>query len=121
MSSPHRQERLEEAVRDALAEILHSEVKDPRMPMMLTVRHVRLTKDMRQARVYFTQMPDDEAAVEATLDALDSATGYIRSRLGDHVRMRYLPELAFHFDDSAGQADRIEQLLREARPASDNE
>jgi len=109
----HRTERVAEAVKEALSEIIQRELRDPRIPMIFTVREVRVTRDLQEARVYFSQLPDDEDAVDQTLDALEAAHGFLRSALGRRVRLRWTPDLKFFWDDSESRGRRVEQILSE--------
>lgn len=100
-----------ETVREAVAAILLSEIKDPRVELV-TVTSVKMSPDLRHADVYVTAHGGQERYREA-LEGLKSASGRIRTLLGRHVRMRYVPELAFHIDPSLDEAMRIGEVLRE--------
>ena len=118
----HRTERVAEAVRDALAEVVQRELKDPRIPMIFTITGVKVSRDLQEAQVYFSQLPDDEEAVEETLDALDSASGFLRTALAQRVRMKSTPSLKFFWDDSEQRAQRINAILaREVIPPAPEE
>jgi ribosome-binding factor A len=112
---PHRQERVEEAIREALAEVFLFTFKDPRLPAVFNLTKVKVTPDLQQAKVYFTQMPDEDADVEETLVALDSGRGFLRSQVAQKVRLRYTPELVFYYDRGQRQQEKIEALLKQAR------
>lgn len=88
---------------------------DPRLPGILTVTEVRLTKDLRIATVFFTQLPDDEEAVAKTMKALESGKGYLQSEIASRITMRYHPELRFRHDASRQEFDRIDNILRKVR------
>jgi ribosome-binding factor A len=102
-------------VSEEFREILAEEIprlKDPRVGFV-TVTGVRVTPDLRRARVFYTAM-GDEPARRATAAALRSARGHLRQVIGHQVRLKVLPELEFEEDRSIETADRIEALLREA-------
>mgnify|MGYP006289374385 CR=1 FL=1 len=114
----HRQERVEEEVRNALSEIVLRDVKDPRMPVVFSITRVKMTKDLRIGRVYFTQQPEEDDAIDETLDMLEKARGFLRSMVGQRVTLRYTPELEFYYDEEGRARDRIEELLEKARRES---
>jgi ribosome-binding factor A len=102
-------------------------LKDPRVGFV-TVTGVRVTPDLRLARVAVSVLGDDDAR-KASLAGLESAKPVLRAELGRQMRMKYLPDLVFELDEGADRAERIEQLLHEIhqheegrpRPDSENE
>jgi ribosome-binding factor A len=112
MTEGARPSRVSEEFREILAEEI-PRLKDPRIGFV-TVVGVRVTPDLRRARVLYTAMGDDRAR-RATAAALRSARGHLRKLIGDQVRMKVLPDLEFEEDESIQTADRIEQLLRQVR------
>jgi ribosome-binding factor A len=113
MTGGARPSRVSEEFREILAEEI-PRLKDPRIGFV-TVVGVRVTPDLRRARVIYTTMGDDRAR-RATAAALRSARGHLRKVIGDQVRMKVLPDLEFEEDESVETADRIEQLLQQVRP-----
>lgn len=105
-------------IRELVAGILERRVKDPRLGFV-TITGVRLTPDLRDATVYYTVLGDAENR-KASEAALASATGMIRSEVGHRLGLRHTPSLAFVADEVPEQAERIEQLVEQAR-ASDAE
>lgn len=116
MTGGARPSRVSEEFREILAEEI-PRLKDPRVGFV-TVVGVRVTPDLRRARVFYTTM-GDERVRRATAAALRSARGHLRKVIGDQVRMKVLPDLEFEEDESVQTADRIEQLLRQVRPADE--
>lgn len=115
----HRTARLEETIREALQLVIQGEVRDPRLPAIFTVSAVKLTPDGGEAKVYFTQMPEDDDDVEDSLDMLEKAGGFLRTRLSQEVTMRSVPRLRFYHDKAQRRYERIEELLaddRKSRP-----
>jgi len=103
--------RVGEQIKKELSQIIQSELKDPRIGF-LTVTGVDVTNDLSLARVFLSVMGTDEQK-EATLKALASGTGYIRSELGKRIRLRKIPELQFKFDASIDYGSRIDSLLHQ--------
>ncbi len=109
MAQGGRLSRVSEEFREILAEEI-PKLKDPRVGFV-TVTGVRVTHDLRLARVSYTAM-GDESDRRATAAALRSARGHLRRVIGHQVRMKVLPDLEFEEDDAGAAADRIESLLR---------
>lgn len=110
--SGRRAERVGEAVREAIAELLLREIKDPRIGM-ITLTAVEFSDDLRHARVYFTCI-GDETTRRRSLSGLRSAAGFIKTQLTRRLHLRYAPELNFVFDTSVEGADRLASLLKRA-------
>ena len=108
-----RIDRVEEACKEELSEILQQEVKDPRVGFV-TITKVKVTPDLRRARVYVSMMGEEEEA-ENTLAGLESARGYLRSHLGKHLRLKFLPELEFVRERVAEEALRLSELMRQCK------
>lgn len=113
MSSSQRIRRVNEAVREVLAEQLPG-LKDPRIGFV-TLTEVRTSTDLGYAEVFFTVLPDDAETRAATLEGLDSARSLLRRELGARLRIRHVPELRFVEDPVPERGRRIEALLREER------
>lgn len=113
--SSHRSERVSDALREVIAEMLAREIKDPRVGMV-TLTHVEMSPDLKHARVYFSCL-GDAAAHERSLAGLRSASGYIKAHAARRLKLRFTPEIAFVFDPSLEQAERLASLLREDAPS----
>ena|SRR5918996_1222298 len=107
-----RSERVSEEFREILAEEI-PKLKDPRVGFV-TVTAVRVTPDLRTARVYYTVLGEDPEK-NATAAGLRSASGHLRRVLGDQVRLKFLPDLVFEEDDTNERADRVDELLRKIK------
>src|SRR6266536_3860334 len=105
-----RLERVSEELRAVLAEEI-GRLKDPRVGFV-TVTGVRVTPDLRKARVFYTVL-GDESARRGTRAALRSARSHLRASLGKEVRIKFVPELEFREDETAQQGQRVEELLAE--------
>ena len=111
--SGHRPERVGEAVRDVIAELLLRDIKDPRIGM-ITLTMVELSDDLKHGKVYFSCV-GDAAARERSLSGLRSAAGFIKSQVTRRLKLRHAPDLTFVFDPSLEVADRVAILLKNAR------
>ncbi len=107
---PHgaRTDRVQEEFREVLAEEIQR-LKDPRIGFV-TVTAVRVTPDLRHARVFFTSF-GDERQRNASAAGLRSARAHLRSALGAQVRLKFLPDLEFEEDTSLAAGRRIDQII----------
>ena len=115
----HRRERVEHLLRAELASLLLREAKDPRLASV-SISEVRMTPDLRQARVFFRLVGDaaDRPAVER---ALERATTFLRTAAGRALGLRVTPALRFEYDTTPDSAQRVDELLRAARGDGDEE
>lgn len=111
----HRTDRVGALLQSALSELLLRGVKDPRVGMV-TITGVKLSPDLKHASVYVSTLGDAEAHGRV-LAGLASARAYLQSQAGRRLGLRFTPELRFEIDPSIAAAERVEQLLRAARPA----
>ncbi|MDQ0214257.1 ribosome-binding factor A [Oikeobacillus pervagus] len=106
-----RANRVGEQMKKELSEIISQKIKDPRVGFV-TITDVQVTGDLQQAKVYITVLGDEHVR-EETLKGLSKAKGFIRSEIGQRIRLRKTPELLFEFDESIDYGNRIETLLKE--------
>ena len=106
--------RVGDQLQREIALLVSREVADPRVGEV-TVSGVDLSPDMRHARVLVT--PGRETDGDASVDALNRAAGFLRSRLGRRVRMRRVPRLVFEHDRTLEHALRIDALIDGAAAA----
>ena len=109
----NRPDRVGEAIRDELSQILAREVHDPGIGF-ITLTRVSVTPDLQIARVYYTSLGDDKAQRE-TARALTRAAPFLRRQIGSRIRLRRVPELTFFYDESIAHTDRIEQILQDLK------
>lgn len=106
----HRHERIAEEIQHEVTAMLEGELKDPRLSANISVTEVRVSPDLKNARVFFTVEGTVEERAEAQ-KALDKANGFIRHELVERLQMRRAPELHFLLDDSVERGRRIDELL----------
>ncbi len=112
-----RTDRVAEAIQELIAGLLVRGVKDPRIGLV-TITGVRVSPDLRHARVWFSCLGDAERRAQ-TLAGLHSATGFVRSQIARQLNLRVAPELRFEFDPSLEQAERLSRLLANQQGGSD--
>lgn len=106
-----RCEKVAEAIHEEISALLVKGVKDPRIGFV-TVTGVKVTDDLHLATVYFSAIGNEEARKGAEA-GLNSAKGFLRREVGKVLRMRYVPDLLFKYDDSVEYGSRIESLLKQ--------
>jgi len=110
----HRHERIAGEIRQEISAMLAGELKDPRLSVFATITEVRMTPDLKQAKVYVSVMgPENEQ--RDTIKALTAAAGFVRHELSERLQLRRAPELLFVLDRSEEYAQRINELLRRAK------
>ena len=98
----NRPDRVADAIRDELSQLIAREVQDPGVGF-ITLTRVKVSPDLQAARVYYTTMGDEKAQQE-TAKALKRATPFLRRQLGQRIRLRRVPEIAFFYDESTRRA-----------------
>ncbi|MDT9023966.1 MULTISPECIES: 30S ribosome-binding factor RbfA [Rossellomorea] len=109
----HRANRVSEQMKKELSDIIGRKIKDPRIGFV-TVTDVQVTGDLQQAKVYITVLGGEDQR-ENTLKGLAKAKGFIRSEVGQRIRLRKTPEIIFEFDESIDYGNHIETLLRKVQ------
>ena len=106
-----RVHRVGEQIKKELSHLFQHELKDPRIGFV-TVTGVEMSGDLQQAKVYISVFGENQQK-EDTLQAIEKASGFIRSEIGKRVRLRHTPEITFKIDESIEYGQRIEQLIRD--------
>jgi ribosome-binding factor A len=114
MSTHSRPERVGQEIQAAIGQILaRGELRDPRIGY-ITITGVKVSPDLRVARVFYSMLGSEKERQE-TQKGLDAAKGYVRREVTSAVNLRVSPEIFFSFDESVGEGDKIDRLLREVR------
>ena len=111
----HRIERVNSLIRQEISQLLQRQVKDPRLGNFIAVTEVDTSADLKHARVYISHL-GTEAEKQETLSTLTAAAGFFHRELTKALKMRYVPELSFHWDGSIERGDRISQILNRVIP-----
>jgi ribosome-binding factor A len=109
-----RSERVGELLTEVIADVLRKDIRDPRVTAV-TITAAKVTKDLRQARIYFTILGGASEDKDSVLAGLKSALGFIRARVGKQLKLRFVPAIEFFHDESVDEAERIEKLLRQVK------
>ena len=112
-----RSQRVADVVRAEISRLLLLEAHDPDL-RRVTVTDVEMPPDLKSARVFFSCLGGDDEREQAG-QALRRAAGYLRREVGQRCQLRYAPELHFISDRSLERGARIEELLQQVRPPSE--
>ena len=107
-----RGSRVAEQVRREVAELLRTELKDPRVGMV-SLTDVELTPDYAHAKLFYTALADADR-LAGIQQGLDRAAGFLRRELGKRIHIHTLPQLHFVFDRSVEHGDRMSRLIDQA-------
>ncbi len=115
----HRLNRINADAQKELARIVRN-LKDPRIPLMTSVMAVRVTEDLKFAKVYISVLGDEQVKKDA-IKALTSAAGFCRRELAKMLDLRNTPQLIFQLDDSIEYGTKINNILKEINKEQGNE
>jgi ribosome-binding factor A len=112
-----RKDRVSEQIRRELAELLRTELKDPRVGM-ISLTDVEVTADYAHAKVFFSTLAGSEN-LPAVMEGLQKASGFLRRELGKRISIHMTPQLHFVFDQSLERGADLSKLIQEALAVSD--
>ena len=111
----YRGGRINGEVKREISTIIRNEIKDPRLTAMVSVTDVKVTKDLRYAKVFVSIFGKDDEEKNNTFIALKNASGYIRREIGQRINLRYNPQIIFELDDSINYGMHIEELIQKVK------
>ncbi|MBU0653175.1 MAG: 30S ribosome-binding factor RbfA [Proteobacteria bacterium] len=111
MNSFKRADRVADLIKIEISNLLLKQVRDPRIGLV-TITGVKVTDDLRTARVFFVELGKDQCSEEVQA-GLGKAAGFLRRELGRRLQLRCVPELLFAYDPSFAYGNRIERLISE--------
>ena len=103
--------RVNEELMKAISHIITYELKNPDVTGMISVTRVKVTPDLKYAKVYVSIL--NPKSVEETMKGLKESAGFIRSQVAKTVNLRITPELVFEYDDSIENGEKIENILKQ--------
>jgi ribosome-binding factor A len=110
MKSYTRAERVSGEIQRIISDILRKDISDPRLTRV-AISGVKMSKDLRNARIYFTLSAGKYTREDAT-EAFESAMGFIKRTLAGQLGLRYMPGLRFFYDESFDYGSHIDQVLK---------
>ena len=105
-----RADRVSGLIQEVLSDILKKDVADPRLKLT-TITAVKMSADLKLARIYYATS-GDKNKIKAAILAINRASGFLKKELARQLRLRYMPELKFFYDESFDYGSRIEELLK---------
>ncbi|MFC6632831.1 30S ribosome-binding factor RbfA [Microbulbifer taiwanensis] len=110
----HRADRVADAMRRELAQLIQQEVRDPRLGMV-NVNDVEVSRDLAVAKVFVTFVgEDDRAKINISMEVLNKAAGFLRSQLARAIQMRSIPRLQFRYDETSVRGQELSALIDKA-------
>ncbi|QNP40403.1 30S ribosome-binding factor RbfA [Lysobacter solisilvae (ex Woo and Kim 2020)] len=113
----HRTDRVSAQLRRELGAIVHTTVRQHGLPSV-SVSDVEVTRDLAHAKVFVTALQEERS--KEAVKALKELAPQIRFQLGRAMKLRHVPELHFHYDDSVDRGERINNLLRDNPAIADD-
>lgn len=107
-----RTERVSNLIRQEISALLRQQVNDPRLGSVISVTRVSTSPDMKHAKVFVSTL-GDEASKSETLQGFTAASGFFRRELARRLRLRQMPQLSFHFDDSIERGTEVLRLIEQ--------
>ena len=114
----HRTDRVSAQIRRDLGTLVHAAVREFGLPSV-SVSDVEVTRDMAHAKIFVTALMPERA--EEAMKGLRELTVELRMSLAKAMKLRHVPELHFHYDDSVDRGERIDNLLRDLVPPPEPE
>lgn len=111
--------RIEEEYRKELSQIISYELKNPNVTGMISVTKVKVTNDLKYAKVYVSIL--NSKNIKETLAGLKKSSGFVRSELAKRVNLRNTPEIVFELDDSLEYGAKIDSILKNIMPKKEEE
>ncbi len=109
MKSYTRSDRVSGEIQRIISDILRKDISDPRLNRV-TISSVKMSKDLRNARIYFT-LSAGKYTHEDAVEGFNSALGYIKRTLASQLGLRYMPGIRFFYDESFDYGSRIDRIL----------
>ncbi len=116
--SQRRLERVRELLKGAVAELLLVKSKDPRLKSV-NITAAKVTPDLKKAIILYSVMGDEKERAKVQ-EALDKASGFVRASLGEHLQMKFSPQVKFEFDKNLAYAQHMNDLLNTILPKDDS-
>ncbi len=107
-----RTERVSSLIQQEISDLLREQVNDPRLASLISVTRVSTSPDMRHTKVFVSTL-GDETNKNEILQGFAAASGFLRRQLANRLRLRHMPELSFHLDDSIERGAEVLKLIEQ--------
>ena len=111
--------RVDEELRKEISQVINYELKNPDVTGMVSVTKVKVTPDLKYAKVYVSIL--NSKNLKETMEGLKKSSGFIRSELARKINLRNTPEILFELDDSLEYGAKIDSILKEIMPKKEEE
>ena len=111
MAQNRRVEKVSALIRKEMSELLMRGLRDHRLEeSLITITDVEVSGDLQHCKI-FVSIFDQETNKEQVMEALDSATGFLKGELGRRLQMRRAPDIVFKFDKGMEKGISVLKLL----------
>ncbi len=107
-----RSERTSKLIQREISDLLERQVNDPRLSRLISVTEVTLSPDFKHAKIFVSTL-GSKIDKEDMLTSFSNASGFLRRELAAHLKLKYTPQLSFHYDDSIERGARLLKLIGE--------
>lgn len=114
-----RAERVAGQVQKIVSDVLQRSIRDPRLAGA-TITGVKMSADLRIARIYFTTSEGPDSAEQAG-DGFESAIGFLKRQMAQGLKLKYMPDLHFFYDESIDYGQHIDRLLQKIKADNDTD
>ena len=108
-----RADRVGGQVQKIVSDLLRRSIRDPRLTEA-SITGVKMSADLRLARIYYATTGGRDSAQKAG-DGFRSALGFLKRQMAKELKLKYMPEIEFHYDESIDYGQHIDQLLKKIR------
>jgi ribosome-binding factor A len=112
MTKKQRVDRLNSLLKEVISEVVTKEVRNPKVSPLVTVTRVEVSPDLQHAKVYISVIGTEEQKND-TIEALQTAAGFIAIHASKKVVLRYFPSLNFKLDTTVDKHLRIDAILNQ--------
>ena len=105
-----RSERTSKLLKQEISGLLERQVNDPRLSSLISITRVSLSLDLKYARI-FVSILGDESDKKEVIAGFNAASGFLRRELAPRLKLRSIPQLSFHYDDSIEQGAKVLELM----------
>lgn len=107
-----RLKKIAEEIKRIVSQTIMTEMKDPRLPSIVTINSVQVTADLKTATIYVSGLISDEADRQEMITVLNGAKGFFRQQIGQNLKVFNTPEPIFVYDDTIVKGMEMDELLR---------
>jgi ribosome-binding factor A len=115
-----RSERTSKLIQREISKLLERDVNDPRLSKLISVTEVELSPDLKHAKIFVSTLGSEINNKEDMLAGFNNASGFLRKELASHLKLKYTPQLSFHYDDSIERGARLLKLIGELSTDEDD-